>query len=228
MVEPGQKGPRPYNVTNYNWHPAPDQAIPMLEAHVHRLSQWRNDLALEAEYLWRVLSQHEAEYHNTASDSNEKLEKRKIVELLGGMHNSLWTRASQYDWMLADARKRLEQMRTAATDREGKVTWSLSQAADHNPLPRAILEETSSRLERFLANTEQRKYALESARMKIKEEIEKKGSVGPVASIWRAFSDEEANGEDLARALEEVEELIKAAEFDASMLRKAKSELGLS
>ncbi|EME87522.1 uncharacterized protein MYCFIDRAFT_75370 [Pseudocercospora fijiensis CIRAD86] len=42
--------------------------------------------------------------------------------MLGSVHTKTWLEASSCDWMIADSKKRIEQLRSAATN-SGKVSW---------------------------------------------------------------------------------------------------------
>jgi hypothetical protein len=80
-----------YANTNYTWQPASD-AITELEAHISQLRHRRQQLAYEAELLWRLLGKKEAEYYNEPEDdehSDRKLRLRRYVETVGNVHTKI-------------------------------------------------------------------------------------------------------------------------------------------
>ncbi|KXS96193.1 hypothetical protein AC578_2817 [Pseudocercospora eumusae] len=120
---PGESEPLPIPHTNYVWKS--DKPIEDLEQHLKMLRERREKLALEAELLWSWLSEKELDYYNspgTSEDSPDKAAKLRYLETLGSVHTKTWLEASSCDWMIADSKKRIEQLRSAATN-NGKVSW---------------------------------------------------------------------------------------------------------
>ncbi|KAF7186885.1 hypothetical protein HII31_11845 [Pseudocercospora fuligena] len=120
---PGESEPIPIANTNYAWKS--DKPIEDLEQHLSMLRERREKLALEAEMIWSWLSEKELDYYNspgTSEDSPDKAAKLRYLETLGSVHTKTWLEASSCDWMIADSKKRIEQLRSAATN-NGKVSW---------------------------------------------------------------------------------------------------------
>nr|POF26203.1 hypothetical protein CFP56_22351 [Quercus suber] len=112
--------------TRYNWNPAPQTAISELQNHIKALQETRQSLAQESEVLYAWLAQKEKEYYNCTSgrDSDDCTEKRRAAETLGAFHNDLWRTVSDHDWMILDAKKRVEQYRVMASSSTGQLEAS--------------------------------------------------------------------------------------------------------
>lgn len=120
----GEIEPVPIANTNYMWES--ENPIEDLERHMSMLLQRREKLALEAEAIWAWLSEKERDYYNIPGqkeDSPGKAANLRYIELLGSLHTKTWLQVSSYDWMIADTNKRIEQVKSAAADKNGQVTW---------------------------------------------------------------------------------------------------------
>ena len=79
--------------------------------------------------------------------TSEGLERLAYVHHRGNAHYQTWREVNAHDWMIADANKRLEQLRSRLADDNDRVTWraGCSEAA------REVKPELAIRsLERFL------------------------------------------------------------------------------
>lgn len=150
--------------TRYNWTRAPPVAVRELEEHIEVLQRTRQDLATESETLYAWLAHKEKEYYNCSSGrtSDDCTEKRRAAETLGAFHNDIWRTVTDYDWMILDAKKRIEQYRAMAASPDGR----LDIASPPLPSEAAAMEpkETLHLLEGVLEEIQRRKDEIEEFR----------------------------------------------------------------
>ncbi|CAK3889540.1 Hypothetical predicted protein [Lecanosticta acicola] len=126
--------PRP----NYFW--SSDRPIEDLEAYIGSLQARRQQLAREAEILWARLSEKEAEYYNSPEANTpppqeeiDKPAKVVYIETLSILHRKAWKTIGYFDWMIRHSQKRIEQVRSAQSNPDGKVTWRAEAGAETKP-----------------------------------------------------------------------------------------------
>lgn len=95
--------------TDYMW-PVDDDGVEKLRAHIKELRKIRDELSLEAEWVWSELARKEESYY-TETDAMAKDLKRRELELLGGLHSRFYTEIAGYDWMISDAKKTIQQIK---------------------------------------------------------------------------------------------------------------------
>nr|POF12864.1 hypothetical protein CFP56_10015 [Quercus suber] len=192
--------------TRYNWNPAPHAAVGELEDHIKQLQETRQILAYESEVLYAWLAQKEKEYYNCTSgrDSNECTEKRRAAETLGAFHNDVWRTVSDHDWMILDARKRIEQYRAMAASPTGRLE-AASPASSSETMPMEPTE-TLQLLENVLDEIRRRKSEIDEF---------KRMSPEMFASV-DALRDE-VSPEEVDRR---VKDAMQSAELDERVVRR--------
>lgn len=115
--------PAPCANRNYEWTPTPGKAFQELDAHVVRLYRGRKQLVLELEKLSHRVADKEAEYYNLrkTKECDEMVRRRRYLEILGFYNIHPWMEIGKYDWMIADSRIYLDQLRCEG--RPGGVRW---------------------------------------------------------------------------------------------------------
>lgn len=222
---PGDDKPLPYANTNYAWTRPTQQAIKELEEHVARLRERREKVAQEAELLWHWLARKEADYYNASSapfsESDEKLAARRYVETLGNAHGKVWQEVSKCDWMMADARKRIQQLQSSLAD--GKVTWmpGLSPAAS-----RAKPEISKMLFQNYAQQVEGRKRAMESNKQQLSRSIPTSGwRAGSNKNVHDPLSGQQTTIKQLAQDLQKrIEADLEAAKLDSDVLQQVLSD----
>ncbi|KAK4540825.1 hypothetical protein LTR36_008902 [Oleoguttula mirabilis] len=214
----GESAPVRYAASNYTWSVPADHAVPALETHITELRQRRRELAQEAEILWHWLAKKEADFFNLSSngsaDTDLTIAARRYVELLGQVHTQIWLDASKCDWMIADARKRIEQLQSSRSTAEHTVTWVPSLSASAGPVK---LEMSMRRLKDFQKGIEERRVALVHAKTQAEQELKSilipanKIETNPITGAQTSIKQ---SLQDMVRRLAED---IETAKFDAEV-----------
>lgn len=162
-VEPGKR--IPIANTNYEWQS--DRPIQELEEFIAVMQQERRRLALEAERTWSFLSHKEANFYNTKFNTPaETIEARLYLETLGSLHIKTLARATSCDWMIGDARKRIQQQKSAESNPARTVTWrtGCSEAASSTSPDCALLlaRMLDKQLRQFQEEAEGVQHAMDS------------------------------------------------------------------
>ncbi|GAB1741935.1 hypothetical protein NU219Hw_g7337t1 [Hortaea werneckii] len=108
------KNPPPSVYIKYLMSPFGSDAEKELEKHTLTITQKREQVAFEAEQAWHHLAKKEAEYLDATRSLGEEADpaQRRYLEVLGTVHWSLWSRASQRDWMITHMQQRKQQLTT--------------------------------------------------------------------------------------------------------------------
>lgn len=191
---------RPWPNTDYYWNPVSrDAGIKDLQDHIEQLQQTRRELATEAEYLWIVIAKKEQKFY-TEEDDQQKTVLRKELELLGDIHSRMFQDISGYDWMIADSKKNILQLKN-----ENWVPEARSQEVqDHSPeRTLKLIRNHLDNLKDMVKMTDQG-LVPEDAPADIKDQIEKqheflKTNTTATATLMREFEDYVQHGRDLAR-----------------------------
>jgi hypothetical protein len=213
----GDEEPSPYAHTNY----LQQGTVSHLESYIEALQQRRFKLAEELDPVGHLTARKELEYYPPPVDrdheSDEKLAARRYVEMSGGLHGALWMEISSYDWCIADARKRMEQMQSAQ---------GFAQIKAGRPPPTAIAEgrrtaeRSLQRLQRASDEIEERLQSLKKAEKQLRQ----------IRSdmLHQRLVDtgtDEGRQRKIAQVLKDCQGQLAAAEMDAATVRRVTSDL---
>lgn len=218
----GEVEPVPYANTNYTWFAPEVRAVPELEAHIERLRQLRQNLAQEAEVLWHWLARKEAEFYDILSrsspNSDVAVAARRYVETLAVVHTHVWVEVSKCDWMIASARKRIEQLQSAHSNAEGKVSWM--PPAISAPVSASTPERSLIMLKAYAQQIEARRVARTRVKTQVTEEltlIEKRKELDKMIPD-PATGRQTTLRQSIQSILKDIEDGIETAKLDAEVV----------
>lgn len=192
---------RPWPNTDYFWNPGSrDEGIKKLQEHIKQLQETRKELATEAEYLWIVIAKKEHLYY-TEEDEEKKTFLRKELELLGDIHSKMFQDISGYDWMIADSKKNILQLKNDKWIPEPRTPEVLKHSPERSL--KLIRSHLNNMKEAVKANDQN--LFPDDTPEEIRDHIEKqqeflKQNMDATASLVREFENYVQEGRDQARA----------------------------
>ncbi|KAI7163692.1 hypothetical protein KC349_g1155 [Hortaea werneckii] len=213
------KNPPPSVYIKYLMSPFGSDAEKELEKHTLTITQKREQVAFEAEQAWHHLAKKEAEYLDATRSLGEEADpaQRRYLEVLGAVHWSLWSRASQRDWMITHMQQRKQQLKTHPQESDIRETGLPSA----KPAPAAISTKfhfTTEILEGLSRRTEERRTDLLQS-IRLLETVLSQLPIKPDRS-HSSLGRPVPTRQGYQHAITKLEKEIDAAEFDTKVIKK--------